>query len=35
MGWLLLAGLLFSAFRFKLNPLILLLIGGIFGFLLL
>ncbi len=35
LGWLLLAGLLFSAFRFKLNPLILLLIGGIFGFLLL
>lgn len=35
MGWLLFAALLFSAFRFKLNPFILLLIGGIFGFLLL
>lgn len=35
MGWLLFAGLLFSTFRFKLNPLILLLIGGIYGFLLL
>lgn len=35
MGWLLLAGLLLAGFRFKLNPLILLLSGGIFGFLLL
>jgi chromate transporter len=35
MGWFLFAALLFAAFRFKLNPFILLLIGGVFGFLLL
>lgn len=35
LGFLLFAALTFSAFRWKLNPLLLLLIGGIFGFLLL
>lgn len=34
-GWTLFAGLTFLAFRFKLNPLWLFLIGGLFGFLLL